>query len=89
MDYKDVLFGRRSVRKYTSEPVSDEDLQYIIDAGLYGPSAVDLQPWYFVVIKSKEAMEKLTGYTGIAKSTVVDRLNRLLEFIRENRDDLV
>ena len=65
MDCKDVLFGR-SVRKYTSEPVSDEDLQYIIDARLYGPSAVDLQPWYFLVIKSKEAMEKLTGYTGVA-----------------------
>ena len=32
---------------------------------------------------------QIADRTGIAKSTVVDRLNKLLDFIREHRDDLI
>ena len=54
METKDVIFGRRSIRKYTNQPISDEDLQEIIEAGLYAPSNMNYQPWYFLVIKSDE-----------------------------------
>ena len=74
MEFKDVVFGRRSIRRYTQEPVSDEDLQYILDAGLYAPSGVDLQPWYFVVIRSKEQMEKLASFTGRMSDQLTDVL---------------
>lgn len=59
MEFREVIFGRRSIRKYTDEPVSNEDLQYILDCGLSAPSGVNFQPWYFVAIRSKEQMERL------------------------------
>lgn len=62
METVDALLGRRSIRKYTDQPVKDGDLQDIITAGLYAPSAVDLQPWYFVVIKSAEQLEGLRNF---------------------------
>lgn len=64
METKDAIFGRRSVRKYTDQPVSDEDLMDIINAGLAAPSGINLQPWYFVVVKSEEKLRELAQITG-------------------------
>ena len=59
MDFKDIIKNRRSIRSYEDKPVSDEDLKEILEAGTYAPSAVDLQPWYFVAVKSPEGLEKI------------------------------
>lgn len=59
MELKEAIYGRRSVRKYLDKKISDADIEEIIDAGLWAPSAVNLQPWYFVVCKSDEAKAKL------------------------------
>jgi len=64
METKDAIIGRRSIRKYTDQAIGDADLQDIITAGLYAPSAVDLQPWYFVVIKSDEKLTELREFMG-------------------------
>lgn len=59
MDFKELAESRRSIRSYEDKPVSEEDLKEILEAGLYAPSAVDLQPWYFVAVKSPEEMKKV------------------------------
>ena len=59
MDVSEAIFSRRSVRAYLSDPIPDEVLQEILDAGLYAPSAVNFQPWYLVVIKSPERRQEL------------------------------
>ena len=59
MEVMDALLRRRSVRKYTSDPVSDEILEDILKAGVCAPSAVNRQPWYFVAIRSREQMDLL------------------------------
>ena len=59
MELKDAIYGRRSVRKFTDEKVSDEVIKEIINAGMWAPSGVNLQPWYYVVIQSEENMDKL------------------------------
>ena len=59
MELREVIASRRSIRKYKDIPVSDEILQDLLDAAMSAPSAVNFQPWYFVVIRSKEHMEKL------------------------------
>ncbi|NLK36483.1 MAG: nitroreductase [Epulopiscium sp.] len=64
METKEAIFGRRSVRKYTDQPVSDEDLMEVINAGLVAPSGINLQPWYFVVVKSEEKLRELAQITG-------------------------
>lgn len=65
METRDTILGRRSVRRYTKQPISDADLQDIITAGLFAPSAVDLQPWYFVVVRSPERLEELQEFMSI------------------------
>lgn len=50
---------RFSARKYTDKPVSDEDLAYIMECARMAPSAVNRQPWKFIIVRSKEARERL------------------------------
>ncbi len=59
MDLQDAIFARRSVRAYLPDPIPDEDIQDIVDAAMYAPSATNFQPWYFVVIKSPERRREL------------------------------
>jgi len=74
METKNAIIGRRSVRRYTGQPINDSDIQEIITAGLYAPSAIDLQPWYFVVIRSDEKLEELRRFM----SDVYDRFEPVL-----------
>lgn len=64
METRNALLQRRSIRAYQDTPISDRDLQEILEAGLYAPSAVNLQPWYFVVVRSQGQMEKLIQVMG-------------------------
>lgn len=64
MDVKQALLTRRSIRKYTDAPIAEDDLLEIIEAGLAAPSAVNYQPWYFVVIKSEAQRQELLQVTG-------------------------
>ena len=57
METREALAGRRSVRLYRKDlPVSQEDLTPILDSACMAPSAINLQHWYFVVLRSEEAM---------------------------------
>jgi nitroreductase len=68
-----ALHERRSIRKYTDEPVSDEALASILDAGRWAPSGLNNQPWRFLVVKRDDPRhEKLadcTKYARIVKSS--------------------
>ena len=50
---------RCSIRKYASSPVEDEKLAYILEAGRMAPSAVNFQPWYFVIIRQEAGRAKI------------------------------
>lgn len=49
-----LLQTRRSIRKYRSDPVPDELLQQVLEAGQWAPSASHRQPWAFVVVRDPE-----------------------------------
>lgn len=59
MNILELSQTRFSARKYTDEPISDDDLAYILECARLAPSAVNRQPWKFVVVRSKEAKEQL------------------------------
>ena len=59
-----VIYERRSVRKFTDEPVSEEDLHYILEAGRWAPSGENSQGWRFLIIKDKDIIEKLGEISG-------------------------
>ncbi len=71
------IFTRRSVRKFTDEPVTDEQLERILRAGMQAPSALNRQPWEFLVIRNADTKEKLlelSPYATPAVSADVDIL---------------
>ena len=46
--------GRRSIRHFTSEPVSDEKIRQIPEAARLSPSAGNSQPWKFLVVRDRK-----------------------------------
>ena len=67
--YQNIM-TRASVRSYQEKPVEDEKIEKLLHAGMAAPSAVNIQPWHFVVIKEKATLEKiaeLTPNAGMAK----------------------
>ena len=66
-DVIETIFKRRSVRKFTDQPVEREKLELLMQAAMAGPSAVNAQPWEFVVITEKEVLDKLRLVLPFAK----------------------
>jgi nitroreductase len=65
---------RRSIRSYTDEDVSEEDVEKILRAAMAAPSAGNEQPWHFVVIRSRETMERIMQvhpYSAMLKEAAV------------------
>lgn len=60
MSLLDVIFRRRSIRRYRSEPIPDDVLRNILEAGRLAPSADNAQPWHFIVVTESKIKEKLS-----------------------------
>lgn len=55
----EIMRSRRSVRTYTGEPVPEESLRQILQAGLLAPSGRARRPWEFIVVRDKSVLAKL------------------------------
>lgn len=55
----EMILSRRSVREYTDEPVSDSDLKAMLDAAMAAPSAMHTDPWHFIVLRNRAALDLL------------------------------
>lgn len=60
----EFLKSRRSLRRYTSQPVPHEWLEEILEGAIWAPSAHNRQPWRFVVIETNEIKENLARAMG-------------------------
>ncbi len=58
-EFVHTIFSRRSIRKYTDEPVSAEDVQTLLEAAMAAPSASNRKPWRFVVVTRRETLDAL------------------------------
>jgi len=56
-----AIKNRRSIRKYKAEQIGDAELQAIMEAAVYAPSAMNQQKWHFTVIQSREMLDKMTN----------------------------
>lgn len=65
MDALKVLLERRSIRKYRTVELPDALLEEIVSAGLYAPSGLNLQPWYFVVARTPEKMAQIRALMAV------------------------
>jgi nitroreductase len=60
MEAWDAISARRNVREYKPEPVSDDDLNRIAEAGWRAPSAKNRQPWDFVIVTDRTQLQELS-----------------------------
>lgn len=67
MNALEAILTRRSIRRYENRPVSDEALNELIKYAMYAPSAVNKQPWHFVVLRDKQLFEKIIAFHPHAK----------------------
>ncbi|QLH75612.1 MAG: nitroreductase family protein [Methanomassiliicoccales archaeon] len=58
----DVLFSRRSIRRYKDRPVGDDDIHYILRAAMSAPSAGNERPWHFITIKERASLDKIMSF---------------------------
>ena len=54
------IFERRSIRKYTADPVSLEHEEKLLRAAMQAPSAGNEQPWEFIVVRDPETLKNMT-----------------------------
>ena len=59
MDLFDTLKGRRSIRRYKTDPVDDKQIEAILEAGRWAPSWANTQCWRFIVIRDVEIKAQL------------------------------
>ncbi len=74
MEVLEGILTRRSVRSYSGEPVSADDLRRILEAGARAPSGLNNQPWRFVTVRSDEVkkdLSELTRYRRIVREAPV------------------
>jgi nitroreductase len=62
-----VIHARKSVRNFTSAAVSKADLDKIIRAGMAAPTAVNMQPWSFIVVTDRKKLDELAAGLPYAK----------------------
>ena len=73
-----AIQSRRNIRRFKSDPIDEEKIQTILEAGRWAPSFSNLQPWRFIVIKDpnlKEGIEKASKeivlHWGIKEAPIV------------------
>ena len=78
MDAYLAIVGKREVRNYTAQPVPDDVLTKILEAGRASGSSRNRQPWRFIVVRSQARLRALSAYvtrstnlTGCAAAIVV------------------
>lgn len=75
MDLLHIIKARRSVRRFQQAPFAEELLNQVLEAGQYAPSAGNVQPWRFFVVRNGEKLQQLAdaalGQTWILSAPLV------------------
>ncbi len=59
MDVLEAIRGRRSIRRFKSDPIPEDDLMRILEAATWAPSAGNCQPWEFVIVTDEELKREI------------------------------
>lgn len=87
-DFKEIITGRRSIRNYDSTvKISKEEMAQILEEATLAPSSVNLQPWRFVVIDSKEGKETLAPLAKFNQRQVETSAAMIAVFVDMNSEE--
>lgn len=56
---QEVILTRRSIRKYISKPITNDQVENLLKAAMYAPSARNEQPWHYIVINDRYILDKI------------------------------
>jgi nitroreductase len=62
-----IIYARRSVRDYSTEPIGQEDVRELLQAAMAAPSANNSKPWHFVVVEDAAKLKALSDAHPYAK----------------------
>lgn len=60
MELFEAIMNRRSIRVFTQEDVTDQQITRILEAAMMAPSAGNAQPWQFIVVRNRETQTRIT-----------------------------
>lgn len=63
----EVIFKRRSIRKYQDKEVENQKIEKLLRAAMQAPSAGNQRPWEFIVVKDKETLKRLSDVNPYSK----------------------
>ena len=66
MELDACIKSRRSVRCYTNEPVSKAQIEKIVEAGVWAPTAMAREPWRFIIIEDAKLINYIADETKVA-----------------------
>ena len=61
------IFNRKSVRKYTQQPVEKEKLETLVRAGMAAPSSRDRRPWEFIIVTDRDILDTMGDGLPLAR----------------------
>lgn len=67
MSIIDVIFKRRSIRKYQDKPVAKESIITLLEAAMAAPTAINSQPWEFIVSDDEEKLSQIKQTYAFAR----------------------
>ena len=56
-----MILARRSIRKYTAQPVTLEEVKQLLEAAMAAPSGHNVQPWHFITVTHREALNRMAA----------------------------
>ena len=59
MKVMEAILKRRSIRRFTNQPIAKEDIYSLLHAAMMAPTARNCQEWEFVVVRNKETFKKM------------------------------
>ena len=67
MELFQVIFTRRSIRQYKSDPVGQNNIKLILQAAMAAPSAHNHQPWCFIIISDPDTLDRIRAFHPYAE----------------------
>lgn len=94
----EALYSTRALRRFTDEPVSDEDLYQVIDAAIRAPAGGNMQIWHFLVVRDAEKRRQIGdmywevwkeyGKQYVEDPANIDKLPKQMRLVVRATDDL-
>ncbi len=72
MDFKDLVQRRRSIRRFTDQPLTPEEVQVILRAALMSPTSKSTRAWHFHVVDDRDLLEKISQCKSAGAEFVKD-----------------